>query len=240
MLTKMTNLHHSQATATILQKIQQTSHRLAVLIDPEDFIENLADFLKKIPDETAFLFVGGSQVETGKTQRLVRDLKASTRLPIVLFPGDFTQLSPDADAVLFLSLLSGNNPEYLIHQHVKAVDTLENSNLEIIPTGYILIEGGCETSVKKVSKTTPIPAAEIRQIVKTALAGQYMGKQLIYLEAGSGATYPVPLQVISAVKKALKIPLLVGGGIKTSLQKEAAFQAGADLVIMGTAFETQK
>lgn len=221
----------------LLKHFQQNKSQLAVLIDPEDFTENPVDFLNRIPKNTSFLLVGGSQVETGKTQLVVSKLKAFTNLPIILFPGDYTQLSHEADAVLFLSLLSGRNPEYLINQQIKAVDFLETSHLEIIPTAYILVHGGCKTAVVHVSKTQPIPPTEVRQIVKTALAGQFMGKQLIYLEAGSGAKQPVPLEVIAAVKKAIHIPLIVGGGIKTLAQREAAYQAGADVVVMGTAFE---
>lgn len=231
-------LENSLTTSiSLLKHIQQHKNQLAVLIDPEDFTEKPADFLKKIPQNTSYLLVGGSQVGAGKTQKIVANLKAFTSLPIVLFPGDYSQLTNEADAVLFLSLLSGRNPEYLIEQQIKAVDFLEKSNLEIIPTAYILVDGGCETAVVNVSKTQPIPPTEVRQIVKTALAGQFMGKQLIYLEAGSGAKQPVPLEVIAAVKKAIHIPLIVGGGIKTLAQREAAYQSGADIVVMGTAFE---
>ena len=218
-------------------KIFKAKNQLAILVDPEDFKENPINFLKKIPSETNLILVGGSKVEAGKTEKVVTALKAATNLPLVLFPGDYAQLTHKADGILLLSLLSGRNPEYLINQHVKAIDFLEKTSLEIMPTAYILVDGGCETSVANVSQTQPILATEQREIVKTALAGQYMGKQLIYLEAGSGAKNPVPLQIIEAVKKAVKIPVIVGGGIRTSRQRKAAYQAGANMVVMGTVYE---
>jgi putative glycerol-1-phosphate prenyltransferase len=138
---------------------------------------------------------------------------------------------------LFLSLLSGRNPEYLIEQQIKAVPFLKNSTLEIIPTGYILIDGGTNSSVLKVSKTTPIAQNNIILAVSTAIAGMYKGKQLIYLEAGSGAKIPVNLNLISEVKKNITIPLIIGGGIKTKEQLKNAFKYGADMVVIGTAFE---
>lgn len=236
MLLKMNEEKNLTATS-ILKQIQLNKNQLAVLVDPEDFKEQVSLFIHRIPKETTLLLVGGSSVEAGKTQQLVSDLKSITSLPVVLFPGDYTQLCPDADAVLFLSLLSGQNPEYLINQQVKAVEFLKSFSLEIIPTAYILIDGGCETAVVHISKTRPISSKNINQIVNTALAGQYMGKQLIYLEAGSGAIHPVPIDVISAVKDAIQLPLIVGGGIKTEVQKQAAYLAGADVVVMGTAFE---
>jgi len=222
---------------SLLKKIQDGQNQLAVLVDPQDFTENTASFLKRIPELTSFLLVGGSKVEAGKTQQLVSVLKKETDLPIILFPGDFTQLTNQADAVLYLSLLSGRNPEYLINQHIKAVPFLRSTNLEIIPTAYILVDGGCKTAVVNISQTEPIPSDQVTLIVDTALAGKFMGKQLIYLEAGSGAKNPIPLEVITAVKQAVNLPIIVGGGIRTKTQKKAAFSAGADVVVMGTAFE---
>ncbi|MFO7719432.1 MAG: geranylgeranylglyceryl/heptaprenylglyceryl phosphate synthase, partial [Gillisia sp.] len=157
--------------------------------------------------------------------------------PVVLFPGDHTQITELADALLFLSLISGRNPEYLIEQQVKSVEKLRNSSLEIIPTGYILIDGGTNCAVHRVSNTRPIPQFEIETIVNTALAGQYSGKKLIYLEAGSGALISVSEEIISAVKKAIDIPLIVGGGIRSKQHLKRSYEAGADMVVIGTAFE---
>ncbi len=137
-----------------------------------------------------------------------------------------------------LSLLSGRNPEYLIGQQVKGATATKESGLEVIPTGYVLIDGGSETAVQRVSETKPLAQYDIETIVATALAGQFLGKKCIYLEAGSGAQLPVHPEVITAVKTAIDIPLIVGGGIRSSAQMQLAREAGADLVVIGTAFET--
>ena len=164
-------------------------------------------------------------------------LKENTDIPVLLFPGDYSQVTDNADGLLFLSLLSGRNPEYLIEQQIKSVPYLKNSTLEIIPTGYILIDGGTQASVLKVSNTSPIPQENIELAVATAVAGMYKGKQLIYLEAGSGAKNPVNANLIANVKENICIPLIVGGGIKTTAQLHNAYKNGADLVVIGTAFE---
>lgn len=223
---------------SLLKSIADNQKQLAVLIDPDKFtISEAASFLNKIPKETTHLFVGGSTVATGETEATVNALKAETQLPVFLFPGDFSQITAAADALLFLSLLSGRNAEYLIGQQTKSVSRLKNTTLEIIPTGYILIDGGNISAVSKVTKTEPLPQENIENIVHSALAGEFMGAKLIYLEAGSGAKFPVKAEIISEVKKALTIPLIVGGGIKTENQKQQAYNAGADLIVMGTAFE---
>lgn len=210
----------------------------AILFDPEELrVQDLEKQIEALPDHTTHLFVGGSTATAAQTQLAVRELKKKTGLPVILFPGDYNQITAEADALLFLSLISGENPEYLIRQQIKSVDKLKNSALEIIPTGYILIDGGVETAVQRVSRTQPIPQEHVEEIVNTALAGQYSGKKLIYLEAGSGAKTPVSAEIIKAVKEAIHIPLIVGGGIKTREQMEVAYKAGADLVVVGTAFE---
>ena len=212
---------------------------LAVLIDPDKMqLNSLSHFIDKVNVSLAtHIFVGGSSVEEEITQALISALHPLTNLPIVLFPGDITQISKDADAILFLSLLSGNNPRYLIGKHVEAVSKLRKTNLEVIPTGYILIEGGKETAVQRVTQTTPMSRKKHESVVDTAKAGELLGMQLIYLEAGSGANQPVPLEMISFVKSELSIPLIVGGGIRSKKQLEEAYRAGADLVVIGTAFE---
>lgn len=212
---------------------------LAILIDPDKFdIKSLSQFANKINHSIiTHVFVGGSTVELKVTQKLVAALKPLTKLPIVLFPGDVTQISKDADAILFLSLISGRNPKYLIEKQIEAVSILKNTDLEVIPTGYILIENGKETAVQKVTETLPIPTALHTLVADTAKAGELMGKKIIYLEAGSGALHPVPLQMIKFVKQDLTIPLIVGGGIRSKQQLDNAYSAGADLVVIGTAFE---
>jgi phosphoglycerol geranylgeranyltransferase len=222
----------------LLKMISEEEKGLAILIDPDKFlISETQSFLEQIPKQTTHIFIGGSTGLNKVTEALVSAVKAETSLPLILFPGDFSQLTSKADAVLFLSLLSGRNVEYLIEQQLKAVPHLKNSLLEIIPTGYILLDGGNESAVARVTNTQPMPQDNIEAIVHTALAGQFMGAKLIYLEAGSGAQFPVKPEVIAAVKKEIEIPLIVGGGIKSEDQKQIAYNAGADTVVMGTAFE---
>lgn len=223
----------------ILEATSSKRRLLAVLIDPDKFDETQAGiFLKALPAQTTHIFVGGSHVKGDKTAHTVSAVKKHTCLPVILFPGNSSQITEEADALLFLSLISGRNPEYLIEQQVRSVSRLKNSSLEIIPTGYVLVDGGRECSVHRVSKTSPIPQEELETIINTSLAGQYSGKQLIYLEAGSGAEVPVSEEIISEVKKAIKVPLIVGGGIRSTVQLEKAFRAGADLAVIGTALET--
>ena len=230
-------------TDSILVHIQKSSKKgeklLAILLDPDKTkLDEISIISKRIENIKAnFIFVGGSFVKKGVTGIFVEKLKEHTNIPIVLFPGDYSQVTNNADGLLFLSLLSGRNPEYLIEQQIKAVPFLKDSNLEIIPTGYILIDGGINSSVLKVSKTTAISQNNIQLAVETAVAGMYKGKQLIYLEAGSGAKTVVNEKLISEVKKNISIPLIVGGGIKTKEQLNAAYNNGADLVVIGTAFE---
>ncbi len=223
---------------SILSKTSKGKKLLAILIDPDVFqLSKITEFLQKLPEKTTHIFVGGSTVEVYKTDVVVSEIKKHTSFPILLFPGDVSQITHQADGLLFLSLLSGRNPEYLIEQQVKSVSKLRNSSLEVISTGYILIEGGTTSAVERVSNTKPISQKNIQLIVDTAIAGELLGSKLIYLEAGSGAKIPVQPEIISAVKNELKIPLIVGGGIKTEAQKQEAYLAGADMVVMGTVFE---
>lgn len=223
----------------ILNSVQTGKKLLAVLIDPDKIkVENLPDFIEKVNDSiVTHVFVGGSLVKEKDCDIIVSEINTHTQLPVVLFPGDITQITNKADALLFLSLISGRNPDYLIDKHVQSISKLKQTSLEVIPTGYILIENGKETSVQKVTKTKPIPRKNINKIVDTAIAGQFLGLKLIYLEAGSGATEPVTTEIISKVKENLKIPLIVGGGIKNIVQLQDAYNSGADLIVIGTAFE---
>jgi len=230
----------TKSILTVLQKASKNGEKLlAILLDPDkSSVEEIPSISKRIEKLKAnFIFVGGSFVENGITNNFVKTLKEQSNIPLVLFPGDYSQLTNHADALLFLSLLSGRNPEYLIEQQIKSVPFLKNSTLEIIPTGYILIDGGTQSSVLKISKTTPIPQENVELAVSTAVAGMYKGKQLIYLEAGSGAKNVVCQEIISEVKKSISIPLIVGGGIKTKKHLQNAYKNGADLVVIGTAFE---
>lgn len=223
----------------ILKAKTENKKLLAILLDPDKLdIESIKSLISNIHLSSAtHIFIGGSIVADGQTEIIVSEVKKHSSLPVILFPGDTNQVTNSADGILFLSLLSGRNPEFLIEQHIKAAPLLQQSNLEIIPTGYILIDGGATTAVQHVSKTTPIAQDEITLATHTALAGQYSGKQLIYLEAGSGAKFAVNTHLISNVAKAISIPLIVGGGIRTNKQLQDAYNAGADLVVIGTAFE---
>jgi putative glycerol-1-phosphate prenyltransferase len=223
----------------ILKSISEGKKQLAVLIDPDKMYEShIEAFMKKVNDSIAtHIFLGGSILKHGNIEKTAKLLKYCTELPIILFPGDESQLTDHADGLLFLSLISGRNPDYLIDKHVKSVSQLQSLSLEVIPTGYILIENGIETAVERVSKTKPIARQDLELIVNTAKAGEYLGMKLIYLEAGSGASHPVDGCIISSVKSKIDIPLIVGGGIRSQEELKNAYKAGADLVVIGTAFE---
>jgi putative glycerol-1-phosphate prenyltransferase len=223
----------------LLNSISRNEKLLAVLIDPEKIlIEKSGEFIQKVNASFAnYIFVGGSTVDETATDLLVSEIKKHTNLPVFLFPGDVTQLTDKAEALLFLSLLSGRNPDYLIGKHVESISKLSKMELEIIPTGYILIENGKQTSVEKVTGTRPMPRNNIQQIVDTAKAGELLGMKLIYLEAGSGALHPISEEIIAKVKQELNIPLIVGGGIRSKEQMEDAYNSGADVVVIGTALE---
>ncbi len=226
----------------ILQAKKEGKKLLAVLIDPEKIeLQNIPSFFEKVHQSMAtHIFVGGSTDVNNETEAVVSAIKKATKLPIILFPGDVSQITNKADGILFLSLLSGRNPEYLIEQQIKSVPFLKKTDLEIIPTGYILIDGKKETATQKVSNTKPIPQENKTLILNTALAGEFSGKKLIYLEAGSGATVPVDENIITLVENNLSIPLIVGGGIRSKKQLDAAFNSGANLVVIGTAFENDE
>lgn len=212
---------------------------LAILLDPDKIVwENLDHLIVKINQSPAtHIFIGGSLVETNIIDELIIRLKHKVKLPMVLFPGNPSQISEEADAILFLSLISGRNPDYLIGHQVKAAPILKRTQLEIIPTGYILIESGNETAVERISKTEPLDRTNFELVLATAQAGEMLGNKLIYLEGGSGATQPVPLEIIDLISKNIEIPLIVGGGIVDLLGINKAHDFGADLVVIGTAFE---
>ncbi len=223
----------------ILQSKAASQKMLAILIDPDKVkvkaIESLSEKINQSP--ATHIFVGGSSFAGNHLDELILKLKQNTKLPILLFPGNPSQISDKADGILFLSLLSGRNPNFLIEHQVNAVPILNKTNLEIISTGYLLIESGAETAVERVSQTTPLAISNPNYIVQTAQAAEMLGSKLIYLEAGSGAKNAVPLEIVSLVSKNISIPLIVGGGIKSLSNIAKAYQAGADLVVIGTAFE---
>ncbi len=226
----------------LLSKIRQAKQNgkklLAVLIDPDKFEKNtqtpLFTGLKQTPPD--ILLVGGSLL-SGYLDDTVDFLKQYFDIPVFLFPGNVIQITPAADGILFMSLISGRNPEFLIGQQVIAAPLLEKTNLEIIPTGYVLLENGKTTSVEYMSNTKPIPQDKQDIILATALAGQYLGQQLIYLETGSGANHTVSQNLIRLLSDKLHIPIIVGGGIRNTKNLETVFIAGTDMAVVGTVLE---
>ena len=211
----------------------QSRKLLVVLIDPDKpaAVEAVCPYLS-LPD---MIFIGGSTGDQCET--CIAQLRQTTERPILLFPGNIAQFTPTADALLFLSLLNARTPDVLIQPHIHIAQQVLQSGIETIPMGYILIDGDRKSSVEIATKCTPIPQSDIREIVSTTIAGQLLGKQLIYLEAGSGAKTPISAEIIRAVRAQLSVPLIVGGGITTPEAMLHAFEAGADVVVIGNHFE---
>ena len=213
---------------------------LAVLIDP-DFGQDEAVLERTVQNacmaKADLLFVGGSLLTTARFERCVERVKELSDRPVVLFPGSPAQLSGHADAVLFLSLISGRNPELLIGHHVTAAPTIKALGLEAIPTGYMLVDGGRPTTVSYVSQTLPLPHDKPGIAAATALAGELLGLRTIYMDTGSGAQRTVSPAMIAAVRKTVNIPLIVGGGIRDAATARLLCEAGADILVVGTAFE---
>ena len=223
----------------ILYRPSLGDKKLALLLDPEKADLNALPLSSDShPD---FIFVGGST--GGDTTPFVRALReklsiVNCQLSIILFPGNASQFTPEADAILYLSLLSGDNPEYLVHQQVRAARAIHGSSITVIPTAYILIDGGVVTSTMRVTGTKPLKPSNLQTIIDTCIAAELMGKKAIYLEAGSGAQIPVSPGIIREVRKNTSIPLIVGGGIRTPEAMRAAYSAGADIVVIGNHFES--
>ncbi|AZQ43286.1 geranylgeranylglyceryl/heptaprenylglyceryl phosphate synthase [Nonlabens ponticola] len=234
---------------TILESIKLHNRTLSILLDPEKMsLDDVSAFAKALSSNTShltkslrldqiLLLVGGSTMHDVSIDKWLTHLKQVVDLQIVLFPGSASQVSEQAHGLLFLNLISGRNPEFLIGQQVKAAAQLRNTTLEIIPTAYLLLDGGHESAVSRVSQTLPMSQVDHMAISNTALAGQLMGNQLIYLEAGSGARFPVSPQIVSKVSDILSIPVIVGGGLKTIEDINNRFDAGASMVVVGTAWE---
>ncbi len=224
----------------LLKAGQQGRKKLAILIDPDKLrmgkLEQIIDL--SIHCKVDYFFIGGSLIVNSQLDQCLQMIRNRCQVPLILFPGNSYQLSYQADAILFLSLVSGRNPDLLIGQHVIAAPYLKLSQLEILPTGYMLIDGGVGTTVLYMSNTSPIPATKSDIAVCTAMAAEMLGLKLIFMDAGSGATKPVPTEMIEAVRGAVSIPIIVGGGIKTSEKVRENLAAGADLIVIGNAFES--
>jgi putative glycerol-1-phosphate prenyltransferase len=215
------------------------SKEFSVLIDPDKIRLKDVDKIVKLAEEALVdsFFIGGSLVVNDALDDIIMRIKKQCNIPVVLFPGSSRQLSYKADGLLFLSLISGRNPELLIGKHVETAPFLKISPIEIISTGYVLVDGGVPTSVSYMSNTQPIPANKDSIAVCTAMAGEMLGLKLIYMDAGSGAENPISTSMIEAVSMATDIPLIVGGGIRTPEKASANVKAGADIIVVGNAIE---
>jgi putative glycerol-1-phosphate prenyltransferase len=223
----------------IYQLLKETKNSIAILIDPEKVINQIdfEEFADRInSSKIDFILIGGSTAERCQIELVVEKLKNKYSIPIILFPGSPDQLSNKADAILFLSLISGRNPYYLIESQIEAATNISEMNIECIPTSYILIDGKSESSVAKVSKTEPIPIEKSILIYKTALAGKLLGHSATYLEAGSGAKRSIPIDIVKKIST-LNTTLIVGGGVKTITQIQEFHKAGAALVVIGNYIE---
>jgi putative glycerol-1-phosphate prenyltransferase len=230
---------NSTAYDRIVANMQSGKKTLAVLIDPDSTNRESLMATCDACNEAGIglILVGGSLITNGFFEECVALIRQHTDIPVILFPGNIMQVSKDADAILFLSLISGRNPDLLIGKHVLAAPVLKQSGIEVIPTGYILVDGGRITSVSYMSSTIPIPSEKSSIAACTAMAGEMLGLKLIYMDAGSGAQNHVPPGMIKAVREAVQVPVFVGGGMRTAEQALAVCEAGADVVVIGNAFE---
>lgn len=223
----------------IIDKADRGQKQLAVLIDPDKSDTGHLTKLATMANEAKvdMFFVGGSLMVGNGMDRCISTLKSLTDIPVILFPGSPSQVTPKADGILFLSLISGRNPDLLIGQHVIAAPVIKQSNLEVLPTGYMLIDSGKPTTASYISGSLPIPANKPEIAAVTAMAGEMLGLKLMYADGGSGAESAISAATIAAIKKATKTPLIVGGGMRTANQVQCAYAAGADVAVIGNAFE---
>ncbi len=224
---------------TIVNGKAKSNKAFAVLIDPDKLNEQslLSTIEIAVKAKVDFFFVGGSLVVTDTLDTMVATIKKHCSIPVFLFPGSPDQITPKADALLYLSLISGRNSELLIGQHVISAPFVKQSGLEIIPVGYMLIDGGSPTTVSYISNTNPIPSNKNDIAICTAMAGEMLGLRLIYMDAGSGALKAIPTAMIKEVAKHIQIPLVVGGGITTPDKAKENCLAGADIIVVGNAAE---
>jgi phosphoglycerol geranylgeranyltransferase len=225
--------------SALLLKKRTRRKSFALLIDPDKVDPVKTDSLidLAVRARVDFLFVGGSLVVSDQLDQVVQQIKAQCEIPVILFPGTPSQVSPFADALLYLSLISGRNPELLIGQHVISAPAVRKSGLEIISTGYMVVDGGAPTTVSYISNALPIPADKNEIALCTAMAGEMLGMKLIYMDAGSGARRPISTEMIARVSASIEIPLLIGGGIPDPEKVYLNAKAGADLIVVGNAIE---
>lgn len=222
----------------IHNSISKNEKLFALLIDPDQHTEeSLTTLIDHANQAKVDLILIGGSLLNNDIDATLETIKVQTTIPALLFPGSLLQITNKADGILLLSLISGRNPDLLIGNHVIASAHIKRSKLEVLPTGYILIDGGKPTSVEYMSNTKPIPENKIDIAIATAMAGEMLGLQYIYLEAGSGANNSVNIEMIQGVKKNISIPLIVGGGIKSESQVTEAVNSGADIIVVGNAVE---
>jgi putative glycerol-1-phosphate prenyltransferase len=224
----------------ILKAFRQRKGQIAVLIDPEkmESDKKLIDLVEKaVFAKVDYFFVGGSTVNRKDFEATIDVLSKKTKIPIVIFPGDNQQLSSKADGLLYLSLISGRNPDYLIGQHVSSAQEVINLGLEVIPTAYLLVDGGTKSSVAYVSQTTPIPRNQVNIAQNTALAGVLQGKKVVYFDAGSGAKHSVPPLFLKNISESTNVVTIVGGGIRSAEQISKMKLAGANVIVIGNKIE---
>lgn len=223
----------------IKENCGQNNKMFAWLIDPDKKppVELKNEIMNAKGFGINFIFLGGSLLMNDQVEEYLTYIKSLTDLPVILFPSGPNQVHPKADGILFLSLISGRNPDFLIGRHIEVASILKQANIEVLPTGYILIESGTQTTVSYISNTLPIPSNKPEIAVNTALAGEMLGLKYIFLDGGSGAKNPVSEKTIKAVRGKIEIPLIVGGGIRTPEQMKSAFDGGADIVVVGNVFE---
>lgn len=221
---------------TLIRKIKGSKKAfLAVLIDPDKYNPELIHIADK--SKVSCFLVGGSRLENSDVGKTVKAIKKISSIPVILFPGDETQLCREADGLLLLSLLSGRNPDYLIEKHIRAAPLIKKMKLNYLSTAYLLIDGGKESVTQQVTKTQPLDPGNSSYIINTALAAEQLGFQAIYLEAGSGAAKNIAPGLIRSIRKEVSLPLIVGGGIDSPAKVEQAKKAGADLIVVGNALE---
>ena len=223
----------------IKERVKEGEKMWAILIDPDKLpIEDITDFILMANKSTCdFILIGGSLINHGMFDKYVKKIKALTSKKVIIFPGNNLQLSHHADGLLFLSLISGRNPDLLIGQHVKVAQQVKGSDVCTMPCGYILVESNKLTSAVYMSEALPIPRDKPDIAAATALAGTLLGLQFLYLDTGSGADGNVQSNIIKAVKEVTEVPLFIGGGICNQQQLESAWKSGADIVVVGTSIE---
>jgi len=224
---------------SLVDKKKKGLKSFAVLVDPDKVsTSSLHETISlAIEAKVDYFFVGGSLVISDHLDACIRQIKAVCSIPVLLFPGSPSQISKQADALLYLSLISGRNADYLIGQHVISAPFVKNSGLEIIPTGYIVVDGGAATTVSYISNASPVPADKSDIAMCTAMAGEMLGMKLIYMDAGSGAKKAITEDMISTVAKHIEVPLVVGGGIRDAEKAYLNCKAGADVIVVGNAIE---